>query len=316
MRFSLAGQRVCVLGSAGMVGSAIVRRLNAEQPAAILTPGRREADLTSQAAVHTWMENNRPDVVVIAAAKVGGILANSTYPVDFLYENIMIAANAIHAAHAVGVKKLLFLGSSCIYPRNAPQPMSEDALLTGSLEPTNEWYAIAKIAGIKLCQAYRVQHKADFISCQPTNLYGPGDYFDLKNSHVLPALLRKAHEAKLANAARMDVWGTGTPRREFLHVDDMADACVFLLQTFSGPEPINVGWGEDIAIGEVAKLITKTVGFKGSLSFDASKPDGMPRKLLDTTRINTLGWRPKIGLEAGLASYYRWFLENEGRYRA
>ncbi len=316
MTFSLKGRRVCVLGPAGMVGSAIVRRLAREGTAAVLAPDRRDLDLTKQPAVADWMRTQRPDVVVVAAAKVGGILANSTYPVDFLYENLMIAANAIHAAHAANVTKLLFLGSSCIYPRAAPQPMSEDALLTGPFEPTNEWYALAKVAGIKLCQAYRIQHQADFISCQPTNLYGPGDNFDLQNSHVLPALLRKAHEAKLAGAPRMQVWGSGTPRREFLHVDDLADACVFLLQNFSGPEPINVGWGEDLTIAEIAALIKDVVRFKGDLAFDASKPDGMPRKLLDTSRIKALGWRPRIGLAAGLESYYRWFLEAQGSYRS
>jgi GDP-L-fucose synthase len=307
--FDLTGKKIFVTGHRGMVGSAIVRRLAGEGLEA-LTATRTELDLRDQAAVDAFMAREKPDVVVIASAKVGGIHANNTQPAEFLYDNLMIASNLIEAAHRTDVAKLLFLGSSCIYPRLAPQPINEHSLLTGALEPTNEWYAIAKIAGIKLCQAYRKQYGRDFISCQPTNLYGPNDNFDLNTSHVLPALLRKAHEAKAANAATMTVWGTGTPRREFLHVDDLADACVYLLRHYSGEVPLNVGWGEDIAIGEVARLVADTVGFKGELVFDTSKPDGTPRKLLDTGRINGLGWRPQIGLKQGLEHYYGWFLEN------
>jgi GDP-L-fucose synthase len=272
-------------------------------------------DLRDQAAVRDHVRRERPDVVVIAAATVGGIHANNSYPADFLYDNLMIASNLIEAAHLADVGKLLFLGSSCIYPRLAAQPINEDALLTGPLEPTNEWYAIAKIAGIKLAQAYRRQHGRDYISCQPTNLYGPFDNFDLETSHVLPALLRKAHEAKLSRAPTMTIWGTGAPRREFLHVDDMADACVFLIKHFSGPEPINVGWGEDITIGDVARLVAETVGYDGDLVFDTAMPDGTPRKLLDTRRINALGWRPSIRLAEGLKSYYAWFLANAATLR-
>jgi GDP-L-fucose synthase len=307
--FDLTGKKIFVTGHRGMVGSAIVRRLAGEGLEA-LTATRTELDLRDQAAVDAFMAREKPDVVLIASAKVGGIHANNTQPAEFLYDNLMIASNLIEAAHRTDVAKLLFLGSSCIYPRLAPQPINEDSLLTGALEPTNEWYAIAKIAGIKLCQAYRKQYGRDFISCQPTNLYGPNDNFDLNTSHVLPALLRKAHEAKVANAATMTVWGTGTPRREVLHVDDLADACVYLLRHYSGEVPLNVGWGEDIAIGEVARLVADTVGFKGELVFDTSKPDGTPRKLLDTGRINGLGWRPQIGLKQGLEHYYGWFLEN------
>jgi GDP-L-fucose synthase len=307
--FDLTGKKIFVTGHRGMVGSAIVRRLAGERLEA-LTASRAEVDLRDQAAVDAFLAREKPDVVVIASANVGGIHANSTQPAEFIYDNLMIASNLIEAAHRTDVAKLLFLGSSCIYPRLASQPINEDALLTGALEPTNEWYAIAKIAGIKLCQAYRKQHGRDFISCQPTNLYGPNDNFDLNTSHVLPALLRKAHEAKAANATTMTVWGTGTPRREFLHVDDLADACVYLLRHYSGDVPLNVGWGEDIAIGEVARLVADTVGFEGELAFDTSKPDGTPRKLLDTSRINALGWRPQIGLNEGLEHYYGWFLEN------
>ncbi len=312
--FSLDGKTIWVTGHRGMVGSAIVRRLLAEgvEP---LVAGRERVDLRDQRDVRAFMTRERPDVVVIAAAKVGGIHANDTTPADFLYENLAIAVNVIEAAHANDVEKLLFLGSSCIYPRLAPQPITEDALLTGPLEPTNEWYAIAKIAGIKLCQAYRKQHGRDFVSCQPTNLYGPNDNFDLETSHVLPALLRKAHEAKKRGDSSMVVWGTGSPRREFLHVDDLADACLFLLRRHSGPEPLNIGCGEDIAIGDLARLVARTVGFEGELVFDTTKPDGMPRKLLDTTRINELGWRPRIALEEGLKSYYDWFLSHQDTFR-
>ena len=305
--YDLAGKRVYVAGHRGMVGAALVRRLGAE-PCSVLT-APRAVDLREQAAVREWFAANRPDAVVIAAAKVGGILANDTYPADFLYDNLMIEANLIEAALRAGAVKLLFLGSSCIYPKMAPQPLSEDALLTGPLEPTNEWYAVAKIAGIKLCQAYRRQHGCDFISAMPTNLYGPGDKYDLKGSHVLPALIRKAHEAKAAGAESLEVWGTGTPRREFLHVDDLADACVFLLRNYSGAEHVNVGCGSDLTIDELARLVCGVVGFEGRLEFLTDKPDGTPRKLLDTSRLSALGWQPRIGLAEGLAATYREFLD-------
>jgi len=293
--FDLAGRTVFVAGHKGMVGSAIVRRL-AGEPCRLLTAARAELDLRSQAAVRAFFERRRPDVVIVAAARVGGIQANDAYPADFLHDNIAIASNVIDAAWRSGAAKLLFLGASCVYPRLTSQPISEDALLTGSLEPTNEWYAIAKIAGIKLCQAYRRQHGCDYISCLPTNLYGPNDSFDLDRAHVLPALLRKAYEAKRAVARAMVVWGSGTPRREFLHVDDMADACVFLLKAYSGELPLNIGWGEDISIAELAGLVKEIVGYRGGTVFDTSKPDGMPRKLLDATRIRALGWQPRITL--------------------
>ena len=304
--FRLEGRRVFVAGHRGMAGSAIVRRL-ASEGCEVIVAARDELDLMDQAATRAWFARERPEVVFLAAARVGGILANDTYPADFLYDNLMIAANAIEAAHCSGVAKLLFLGSSCIYPRLAPQPMAEEALLTGPLEPTNEWYAIAKIAGVKLAQAYRKQHGCDFISAMPTNLYGPGDNFDLAGSHVLPALIRKAHEAKLARAASLTIWGTGTPRREFLHVDDLADACIFLARHYSGLEPVNVGCGEDIAIGELARLVCEVVGFDGEIVRDLSRPDGAPQKLLDTSRLTSLGWRPKIGLAPGIAETYAWF---------
>ena len=306
-QFSLEGRSVFVAGHNGMVGSAIVRRL-ANEGCTVLTAGRSELDLIDQAAVRAWFAQNRPEVVIIAAAKVGGILANDSFPADFLYDNLMIEANLIEAAFRTGAAKLLFLGSSCIYPKFAEQPIREDSLLTGPLEPTNEWYAIAKIAGIKLCQAYRRQHGADFISVMPTNLYGPGDNFDLASSHVLPALIRKAHEAKLAGQPSFEIWGSGTPRREFMHVDDLADACVFLLKHYSDAPPINVGFGSDIAIGEVAELVARVVGFAGTVTRDAAKPDGTPRKLMDSGRLTALGWAPKIGLEAGIADAYRHFL--------
>lgn len=314
MTLSLEGKKIYVTGHAGMVGSALVRRLERDGIGA-LTAGRAQVDLRDQDSVRSFMAREKPDVVIIAAAKVGGIHANDTLPADFIYDNLMIASNLIEASHRADVEKVLFLGSSCIYPRLAPQPINEDSLLTGPLEPTNEWYAIAKIAGIKLCQAYRKQHGRDYISCQPTNLYGPNDNFNLASSHVLPALLRKAHEAKVAGAPTMEVWGTGTPRREFLHVDDLADACLYLLRNYSGETPLNVGWGEDIAIAEVAELIKRTVGYDGDIVFDRSKPDGTPRKLLDTTRINGLGWRASIRLEDGLKDYYGWFLEHEAQIR-
>lgn len=309
--FPLAGKRVFVAGHRGMVGSAIVRRL-ASEDCEILTVGRDEVDLRNQAQVNAWMEQARPDAVFLAAAKVGGILANDTYPADFLYDNLMIEANVIEASYRNQVAKLLFLGSSCIYPKLAPQPITEDALLTGPLEPTNEWYAIAKIAGIKLAQAYRRQHGCDFISAMPTNLYGPGDNFDLNTSHVLPALIRKAHEAKVSGADHIVIWGTGTPRREFLHVDDLADACVHLLRHYSDEAPINVGCGRDLPIAELARLVARSVGFAGELAFDPAMPDGTPRKLLDVSRLAALGWTARIGLEDGLRATAAWY----GRHMA
>jgi GDP-L-fucose synthase len=312
--FALAGKRIWVSGHHGMVGSAIVRRL-ARESCEILVVDRSEVDLRDQAGVANWMERAKPDVVVIAAATVGGIYANSTRPADFIYDNLAIETNIIHAAYKQRVEKLLFLGSACIYPREAAQPMAEEALLTGPLEPTNEWYAIAKIAGIKLCQAYRKQHGCDFISAQPNNLYGPGDNFDLEASHVIPALMVKAHEAKLSGAASFELWGSGKPLREFLHVDDLADALIHILRHYSGPIPLNVGTGEEISIQDLARTIAEVVGFKGTLSFDASKPDGSPRKLLDDRRMKALGWKASIGLRDGLASTYRWFLDHQTERR-
>jgi GDP-L-fucose synthase len=308
--YSLSGKKVWVAGHRGMVGSAIVRRL-ASEGAEVVTASRADADLRDQAATTAWIEKTRPDAVFLAAAKVGGILANDTYPADFLYDNLMIEANIIHGAHKVGVEKLMFLGSSCIYPKFAPQPITEDALLTGALEPTNEWYAIAKIAGIKLCDAYRKQHGSDFISGMPTNLYGPGDNFDLNSSHVMPALIRKAHEAKLSDAPSITVWGTGTPRREFLHVDDCADACVHLMKTHSELGHVNIGSGEDITILDLTRLVCDVVGFKGEIVHDLTKPDGTPRKLMSADKLRATGWAPKIGLEEGVASVYKWFLANK-----
>ncbi|SEJ67736.1 GDP-L-fucose synthase [Sphingomonas sp. OV641] len=311
--FDLAGKTVFVAGHRGMVGSAIVRRL-ADENCDVLTASRAELDLKDQAAVRAWFAAHRPQAVFLAAAKVGGILANDSYPADFLYDNLMIEANIIEAAHVHEVEKLMFLGSSCIYPKFAPQPIGEDALLTGPLEPTNEWYAIAKIAGIKLAQAYRKQHGRDFISAMPTNLYGPGDNFDLQSSHVLPALIRKAHEAKLAGATGMEIWGSGTPRREFLHVDDLADACVFLMRTYSGESHVNVGFGDDVTIAELVQMVAEAVGFGGEIVRDTSKPDGTPRKLMDSRMLMNMGWQPRISLREGIAATYRWFLENsEGR---
>ncbi|MCW3836277.1 GDP-L-fucose synthase family protein [Sphingomonas canadensis] len=307
--FSLAGKRVYVAGHSGMVGSALVRRL-ASEDCELLTATSAELDLRDQAAVRAWFADRRPDAVFLAAAKVGGILANDSYPADFLYDNMMIEANVIEAAFRNDAAKLMFLGSSCIYPKFAPQPIEESALLTGPLEPTNEWYAVAKIAGIKLCQAYRRQHGRDFVSAMPTNLYGPGDNFDLQSSHVMPALIRKAHEAKLTGAPGITIWGTGTPRREFLHVDDLADACVFLMQTYSEAEHINVGSGEDLTILELAQAVCRAVGYEGDIACDTSKPDGTPRKLMSAERLRAMGWAPSIPLDAGIASAYRWFLEN------
>ncbi len=307
--FDLSGKRIFVAGHRGMVGSALMRRLQNDK-AALLTTTRAECDLVNQAAVQSWMKANKPDVIFLAAAKVGGILANSTYPAAFLYENLMIEANVIHAAHQVGVKKLVFLGSTCIYPKMAPQPIKEESLLTGPLEETNEWYAIAKIAGIKLCQAYAREYGDDFISAQPTNLYGPGDNYDLNGSHVVPALMRKAHLAKNLGAKEMVVWGSGTPLREFLHADDLADAAVHLAKNYSGPVPINIGSGAEVSIRELAEMVCKVVGFKGQLVFDASKPDGTPRKLTDTTRLKALGWNRARGLEQGLSETYAQVLKD------
>lgn len=307
--FSLRGKSVWVAGHRGMVGSALVRRLQSEA-CSILTADRNEADLVRQDEVDGWMAANRPDVVFLAAARVGGIQANSVYPAEFLYENLMIEANIIHAAFRTDVEKLVFLGSTCIYPKQAPQPIPEEALLTGPLEPTNEWYAIAKIAGIKLCQAYRKQYGCDLIAAQPTNLYGPGDNYDLETSHVLPALLRKAHEAKLNNSSTLSVWGSGKPLREFLHVDDLADAIVFLAQHYSGESHVNVGSGEEVSIRELAELVCQTVGFEGRLEFDASKPDGTPRKLADVSRLKKLGWDKARGLRTGLEQTYAAFLDD------
>ena len=307
--YSLAGKRVFVAGHRGMVGSAIVRRLEREG-CVILTAPRNELDLMDQAATRAWFAQYRPQAVFLAAARVGGILANDTYPADFLYDNLMIEANVIEAAYRVGVEKLLFLGSSCIYPKFAHQPIGEDALLTGGLEPTNEWYAVAKIAGIKLAQAYRRQHGCDFISAMPTNLYGPGDNFDLQTSHVLPALIRKAHEAKVAKAQSLEIWGTGSARREFLHVEDLADACIFLMRNYSGERHVNVGCGEDISILELAKLISRVVGFDGELTHNLSKPDGTPRKLLNVSELEDIGWRASVQLEVGIAATYAWYLSS------
>ncbi|WP_439636345.1 GDP-L-fucose synthase [Oceanicaulis sp.] len=315
MTYQLANKRIWVAGHRGMVGSALLRRLEREQPAELLTVTRQEVDLIDPAATRRWLERAQPDAVFVPAAKVGGILANDTYPADFLYDNLMIAANCIHAAHAVGVEKLLFLGSSCIYPKFAEQPITESALLTGALEPTNEWYAIAKIAGIKLCQAYRKQHGADFISAMPTNLYGPGDNYDLKASHVIPALIRKAHDAKQAGADSIEIWGTGEPRREFLHADDCADALVHLMKVYSGAEHVNVGSGEDLPIRDLAKMVMDVVGFEGALTHDLSKPDGTPRKLMSADKLRSLGWSPSISLEAGLKDAYAWFLDHQNDAR-
>ena len=303
--FDLAGRRVWVAGHSGMLGSAVMRRLQTEA-CEILTVSHREVDLCHQADTQAYLDRTRPDVVIVAAAKVGGILANSTYPADFLYDNLMIASNVIEAARRTGVKKLFYVGSSCIYPKFADQPITEEALLTGALEPTNEAYAIAKIAGIKLCQAYRQQYGCDFIAAMPTNLYGPADNFDLASSHVVPALLRKAIEAKLVGAAAFPVWGSGTPRREFLHVDDCADALVHVLRQYSGAMHINVGSGVEVSIRELAELIADVVGFQGRIDFDPSKPDGTPRKLLDSQRLRALGWVPKISMADGLRQTYRW----------
>jgi len=309
-KFSLDGTKILVAGHRGMVGSALVRRLASEN-CQIRTLGRDTIDLRRQSETEAAIGALAPDAIFVASAKVGGILANATRPGEFLYDNLLIATNIIEAARRTKVKKLLFLGSSCIYPRLAHQPMAETELLGGPPEPTNQWYAIAKIAGLKLCAAYRRQYGCDFISAQPANLYGPGDSYDLQSSHVIPALIAKTHAAKLAGAKSVEIWGTGTPRREFLHVDDLADALVFLMKDYSEEEHINVGWGKDISITEIAHLIREIVGFDGEFVFDRSKPDGSPRKLLDISRISAAGWTPKIGLEDGLRHAYAWYITNK-----
>ena len=307
--FDVTGRRIFVAGHRGMVGAALVRRLGSER-CEVITADRRALDLTRQAETQDWLSGNRPDVVVVAAARVGGIAYNNAFPVDFLADNLAIELNLIGGAFAIGVRKLLFLGSSCIYPRLAPQPMNEDMLLTGSLEPTNEWYSVAKIAGIKLVEAYRRQHGADFISLMPTNLYGPGDNYHPEHSHVPAALIRRFHEAKLAKAASVTVWGTGRPRREFLAVDDLADACVFALKNYSDAQFLNVGTGRDVTIAEFAKLVAEVVSYQGEIVFDTSRPDGAPQKLLDVSRMTKLGWTARIELREGIAAAYRDFLKS------
>jgi GDP-L-fucose synthase len=306
-KFELAGKRVFVAGHRGMVGSALVRRL-ARENCEVLSATRHEVDLMDQAETNAWMAARKPQAVFMAAGKVGGIIANNTLRADFIYENLVMAANVIHAAFVHGVEKLMFFGSTCIYPRLAPQPISESAILTGPLEPTNEPYAIAKIAGIKLAEAYRDQHGADFISVMPTNLFGPGDNYHPEHSHVVAALIRRFHEAKVASAPEVVVWGTGTPRREFLYVDDLADACIFLMKTYSERAIVNIGTGEDIAISEFASLVAGVVGYRGRITYDTSRPDGMPRKLVDVSRLNAMGWKATTGLEAGLKAAYQDFL--------
>ena len=312
--FTLKGKRIWVAGHRGMVGAATVRRLEAED-CKILTTGREDVDLRRQAEVEDWMAQARPDGIVLAAATVGGILANDTRPADFIYDNLAIETNVIEAARRVGVGKLLLLGSSCIYPRLAPQPMTEEALLTGALEPTNQWYAVAKIAGIKLCQAYRRQFGADFISAMPANLFGPGDNFDLESSHVAAALLRKAHEAKRGDADSLTIWGSGTPKREFLYVDDCADALVHLLAHYSGERHVNIGTGQDVTIRELAETIASVVGYRGAFRYDTTKPDGTPRKLLDVSRLRELGWTATTTLRDGLAKTYDWYVSQESGVR-
>ena len=307
--------RIFVAGSRGLVGSAIVRRLEREGATRLLTATRDQLDLRDQAAVSYWFRANRPDYVFLVAGTVGGIFANSTRPAEFIYDNMLIHATVVHAAHQYGVRKLLYLGSSCIYPRMAPQPMKEEHLLTGLLEPTNEPYAIAKIAGIKLCEAYRRQYGANFISAMPTNLYGPNDNFDLTQSHVLPALIRRFHEAKVEGRREIEVWGTGSSRREFLHADDLADACVFLMNNYDELGHINVGTGEDLSIRELAETLRNVIHPSATLRFDTSKPDGPPRKLLDVSRLHALGWKHRISLHEGLATTYQWFLDHQDSLR-
>src|SRR3954449_12808685 len=308
--FDLKGKSVFVAGHRGMVGAALVRRL-AREDVELLTVAHREIDLRDQAAVSGWFAAKRPQVVFLAAAKVGGIVANNTLRAEFIYENLIIAANVIHAAHVQGAEKLMFLGSSCIYPKLAAQPLREDAMLTGTLEPTNEPYAIAKIAGIKMVEAYRSQYACDFINVMPTNLYGPGDNYRLEYSHVVAALIRRFHEAKLSGASNVVVWGTGTPRREFLYVDDLADACIHLMKNYSNPELVNIGTGEDITIAEFARVVAAAVGYTGEISFDTSRPDGTPRKLLDVSRLAKLGWRAPTSLKDGIRLAYRAYLSEQ-----
>jgi GDP-L-fucose synthase len=308
--YNLTGKRVFVAGHRGLVGSALARRLR-DEDCQVLTATRAELDLLRQDAVEQWMAEHRPQAVFVAAATVGGILANDSRPAEFLYDNLVIETNLIEASRRVGVEKLLFLGSSCIYPRLAPQPMNEASLLTGPLEPTNQWYAIAKIAGIMLCQSYRRQYGLNFISAMPTNLYGPGDNFDLQSSHVIPALIAKAHAVKIGQAREIVVWGSGSPRREFMYVDDLADALVFLMQRYNAEDHINVGVAQEVTIRQLATEISRTVGVEAALRFDATKPDGTPRKLMDSARLFAMGWRPKTSLSEGLRKTYAWYLEND-----
>lgn len=313
---------IYVAGHKGLVGSAIARRLQGEGYTSLILKSHQELNLTRQAEVEAFFQQEKPEYVFLAAAKVGGILANNTYPADFIYQNLLIECNVIHSAYEGGVKKLLFLGSSCIYPRECPQPMKEEHLLSGKLEPTNEPYAIAKIAGIRMCQSYNRQYGTKFVSVMPTNVYGPGDNFDLETSHALPALIRKFHEGKVSDESRVTsdkrsvtIWGTGSPRREFLHVDDLADACVFLMNHYEGSEMINIGVGEDISISELADLIKDIVAFKGIIQYDRSKPDGTPRKLLDVNKLKALGWQPKISLREGIEKTYKWYVKEGARYK-
>jgi GDP-L-fucose synthase len=302
--------KVYVAGHRGLVGSAVVRSLGRQGFENLIVRSRQDLDLTEQSAVRKFFDGMRPQAVIMAAARVGGIHANNSHPAGFLRDNLLVQDNVIDAAHRYGVEKLVFLGSSCIYPKMAPQPIKEDYLLTGPLEPTNEWYAIAKIAGIKMCQAYRREYGFNAISLMPTNLYGPGDNFDLQSSHVLPALIRKIHEAKARGDKSVEIWGTGSPRREFLHVDDLADAVVYLLRNYDGEPIVNIGWGEDVTIRELAQMVMSAIGYTGELVFDPTKPDGTPRKLLDVSRLNGLGWRPRISLKEGIAATYTWFKEH------
>ncbi len=303
--------KIYVAGHRGLVGSAIVRRLQADGFHNLLLRTSKELDLREQSAVRELFEKERPAYVILAAARVGGILANDTYPAEFIYDNLMMEVNVVDAAYRSGVKKLLALGSTCIYPRMAKQPIKEEYLLTGPLEPTNEWYAVAKIAGIKLCQAYRRQYGCSFIAAMPTNLYGPGDNFDLEKSHVLPAMIRKFHEAKMRNESTVTLWGTGRPLREFLHVDDLADACLFLLSNYDEEGIVNIGVGDDVSIAELADIVRDVIGYEGDVVYDATKPDGTPRKLVDIGRISSLGWCARIGLRDGIAQTYQWFLDNQ-----